>query len=292
MTEYVKSTNFASKDSLSVGNPLKIVKGTEIDTEFTNIAVAVATKADLANPTLTGVPSAPTASAGTSTTQIATTAFVTDAVATGKVNTALTGVPTAPTAAVNTNTTQVATTAFTVAQIADDAPTKTGTGASGTWDINITGSAASATTASTASTVSDDAITKDKLQSPSAGSTYLIARLVINSRGTESGYFGTDHLYAQNNSVGVTALVPGVIRCSFDHRNFSGSGTANSRILKNGVQQATWATSSSSFTTRTLDLTVDVGDLIIFQQAGSPEILVSEWRNVFVYSNNPSMAVA
>ena len=76
MTEYVKSTNFASKDSLSSGNPLKIVKGTEIDTEFNNIATAVSTKADLVGPTFTGVPAAPTASAGTSTTQIATTAFV------------------------------------------------------------------------------------------------------------------------------------------------------------------------------------------------------------------------
>ncbi len=47
MTEYVKSTNFASKDSLASGNPLKIVKGTEIDSEFNNIATAIATKADL-----------------------------------------------------------------------------------------------------------------------------------------------------------------------------------------------------------------------------------------------------
>jgi hypothetical protein len=80
MTDYVKSTNFASKDSLSIGNPLKIVKGTEIDTEFNNIATAVATKADIANPTFTGVASAPTAGAGTNTTQLATTAFVTAAV--------------------------------------------------------------------------------------------------------------------------------------------------------------------------------------------------------------------
>lgn len=79
MSDYTKSTNFASKDSLASGNPLKIVKGTEIDTEFNNIATAVATKADIANPTFTGVPSAPTASAGTSTTQLATTAFVTAA---------------------------------------------------------------------------------------------------------------------------------------------------------------------------------------------------------------------
>ena len=38
-------------------------------------------KAPLANPALTGVPTAPTAAAGTNTTQLATTAFVTDAVA-------------------------------------------------------------------------------------------------------------------------------------------------------------------------------------------------------------------
>ena len=37
MSDYTKATNFASKDSLSSGNPLKIVKGTEIDTEFNSI---------------------------------------------------------------------------------------------------------------------------------------------------------------------------------------------------------------------------------------------------------------
>ena len=46
MAEYVKSTNFASKDNLSSGNANKIVKGTEIDTEFNNIATAIATKQD------------------------------------------------------------------------------------------------------------------------------------------------------------------------------------------------------------------------------------------------------
>lgn len=80
MTEYVKSTNFASKDALAVGNPLKIVKGTEIDTEFNNIAVAVTTKADLLSPVFTGTPTAPTAATGTSTTQLATTAFATAAI--------------------------------------------------------------------------------------------------------------------------------------------------------------------------------------------------------------------
>jgi hypothetical protein len=46
MADYVKSTNFATKDNLTSGNPAKIVKGTEIDTEFNNIATAIATKQD------------------------------------------------------------------------------------------------------------------------------------------------------------------------------------------------------------------------------------------------------
>lgn len=53
MANYVQSTNFATKDSLSPGDPLKIVKGTEINTEFVNIAIAVATKADLVSPSFT-----------------------------------------------------------------------------------------------------------------------------------------------------------------------------------------------------------------------------------------------
>ncbi len=75
MSNYTKSTNFATKDALTSGDPLKIVKGTEIDTEFNNIATAVATKADLVSPTFTGTPAAPTASAGDNSTQIATTAY-------------------------------------------------------------------------------------------------------------------------------------------------------------------------------------------------------------------------
>lgn len=51
MTNYTQSTNFATKDALTSGDPLKILKGTEINTEFANIAIAVATKADLVSPT-------------------------------------------------------------------------------------------------------------------------------------------------------------------------------------------------------------------------------------------------
>jgi hypothetical protein len=78
MSNYTKLTNFASKDGLASGNPLKVIKGTEIDDEFESIETAVGTKADLASPTFTGTPAAPTAASGTDSTQIATTAFVQD----------------------------------------------------------------------------------------------------------------------------------------------------------------------------------------------------------------------
>jgi hypothetical protein len=82
MSNYTQSTNFATKDALPSGDPLKIVKGTEINTEFVNISVAIATKADLTSPTFTGSPVLPTGTTGVtqstsnSSTALATTAFV------------------------------------------------------------------------------------------------------------------------------------------------------------------------------------------------------------------------
>lgn len=54
MSDYTKSTNFATKDNLTPGDPLKIVRGTEIDTEFNNIATAIATKTDNSAAAITG----------------------------------------------------------------------------------------------------------------------------------------------------------------------------------------------------------------------------------------------
>ena len=95
----------------------------------------LATKADLASPTFTGAPVAPTAAPGTNTTQVATTAFAAaaDTALQGTINTALglkanlaspalTGTPTAPTAAFGTNTTQIATTAFVLANAGVSVP--------------------------------------------------------------------------------------------------------------------------------------------------------------------------
>ena len=72
MSNYTKSTNFATKDALNSGNPLKIVKGTEIDTEFNNIQTAIATKVDSA-----GALGTPTSGTLTNTTGLPLTTGVT-----------------------------------------------------------------------------------------------------------------------------------------------------------------------------------------------------------------------
>jgi hypothetical protein len=59
MSNYTKVTDFASKDTLSSGDPNKVIKGTEFETEFDNIATAIATKADTAGPTFTGTVTIP-----------------------------------------------------------------------------------------------------------------------------------------------------------------------------------------------------------------------------------------
>jgi phage-related tail fiber protein len=61
-----------------------------------------------------------------------------------------TGTPIAPAPLAGANTTQVATTAFVQSTVSANAPSKTGTGATGTWAIGISGNAATATLAASA----------------------------------------------------------------------------------------------------------------------------------------------
>ncbi len=113
------------------------------------MTTALALKAPLASPALTGTPTAPTAAALTNNTQLATTSYTDQAVgvettraATAEAlkaplaSPALTGTPTAPTATPGDNTTKLATTAFVAAQAALLAPlaspTLTGTPAAPT----------------------------------------------------------------------------------------------------------------------------------------------------------------
>ena len=94
--------------------------GTDVEVALSGIPSAndLNAKAPLASPNFTGIPLAPTASAGTNTTQIATTAFVTGGLnlKADLAGPTFTGVPAAPTASAGTNTTQLATTAFVQAE--------------------------------------------------------------------------------------------------------------------------------------------------------------------------------
>ena len=80
MSDYTLAVNWSGKDALSDSDSAKVISGDDFDSEFTAIRTAVNSKADIASETLTGTPLAPTAVAGTNTTQLATTAFVTTAV--------------------------------------------------------------------------------------------------------------------------------------------------------------------------------------------------------------------
>lgn len=82
--------------------------GTQAISTVTNLQSSLDAKAPLASPALTGTPTAPTAAAGTNTTQLATTAFVASAVtAAGATN--LSATPAASTVTVNSSTGTAAT---------------------------------------------------------------------------------------------------------------------------------------------------------------------------------------
>ena len=92
MSNYTLAVNWSGKDALSDSDAAKVISGSDFNSEFTTVRTAINSKADLNgvatedfaadNVTIagtlavTGVPTILTASAGTNTTQAATTAFV------------------------------------------------------------------------------------------------------------------------------------------------------------------------------------------------------------------------
>jgi len=151
MAQYIKSTDFAVKDGLITGDPLKIVTGTEINDELNAIQVAVNSKADLNSPTLTGVPLAPTASPGTNTTQIATSAFVTNAIATATGNLGTMSTQNANAVAITGGTINGTTVGATTASTVRGTTITATTGFVGNITGNVTGNASTSTKLTTAS---------------------------------------------------------------------------------------------------------------------------------------------
>ena len=91
MSDYTLAVNWSGKDALSDSDAAKVISGTDFNTEFTTIRTAVNSKADtngdsgedfaMNNGTIAGNVTAPTQTQGNNTTRLATTAFVTTAVA-------------------------------------------------------------------------------------------------------------------------------------------------------------------------------------------------------------------
>ena len=75
MSNYTIAVAWSGKDALADSDANKVISGADFNTEFSAVQTAVNTKADL-NGSASEAFSATTASVGTNTTQVATTAFV------------------------------------------------------------------------------------------------------------------------------------------------------------------------------------------------------------------------
>lgn len=233
----------------------RFVMEPRLDAEVQALEAVDATKAPLASPTLTGTPAAPTAAVDTSTTQLATTAFVTNqaAAATSPMNgtaavgtskryarqdhvhptdttraplasPALTGTPTSTTAAADTNTTQIATTAYVVGQASATSPVMDGTATVGT---------------SLKYARADHVHPTDTSRSPAAGSSSITTVGTVTS-GT---WNATDvALGAGGTNASLTAVNGGVVYSNATAMAITAAGTQDQVLKSNGAAAPTWQT--------------------------------------------------
>ena len=198
----IATTAFVTAGFAPVNNP------TFLGTVTIPAGASIAGFAPIASPVLTGIPAAPTASPGTNTTQLATTAFVMAQLAAGAVSSfnsrtgavtlnvnditaangapinspTFTGTPAAPTAVAGTNTTQIATTAFVTGALASAVAgvssfnTRTGAVVLSTADITGAGGAQIASPAFTGTPTSTT-------PAPADNSTNIATTAYVKSQG-------------------------------------------------------------------------------------------------------------
>jgi len=131
------------------------------------------------------------------------------------------------------------------------------------------------------------------LQGSTAGTANLIMRLQEAEVSGSSGVYlntGFHNRISEGEHLGVTCLIAGTITAYFEHRRlFGGSPDVSARVLKNGSQVQEWSTSSGTYQIRQVNISVSVGDVIIFQQKGDG---FQQWQNLRIYSNTPGFSVA
>jgi len=155
--------------------------------------------------------------------------------------------PTAPTPAVGTNTTQIANTAFTLAQIANDAPTKTGSGASGSWAIN----SATATKLASAKTIG---ATGDIVWTSPAfdGSGHVTAVATLPVVNSNVGSFGdSSHIpivtvNAKGQVTGVTTQSVNIVSALSGLSDVNLTALVNNNVLKYNSATGKWVNSTIS----------------------------------------------
>jgi len=236
MSNYTKSTNFATKDALVSGNALKIVKGTEIDTEFNNIQTAIATKADLASPTFTGTVVIPTA---TITTATIATANISAGTITGITDITVADGGTGASTAANART---------------NLGLVIGTNVQA-WDTDLdtwaTKTAPSGTVVGTSDT---QTLTNKTLTSPNIGGTPVMNASVISSGTVVASTSGT--------SIDFTSIPSFVKRITVMFQGVSTNGTSNILIQlgdSGGIETTGYLGSTTAATTGVSTVTFTTG---------------------------------
>ena len=266
-----------------------------------------ASKAPLASPALTGAPTAPTAAAGTNTTQIATTEFVKTAIAsvisggivtsvagkTGAVtlgvydisgaaplaSPAFTGAPSAPTQSNTDNSTKLATTAFVKSVVADiNTGVTSVAGKTGAVTLAVGDVSGAAPLASPALTGTPTAPTPTSGDSTTkVATTAFVAAAIVNAGGTT-----LTNAAPTAETVNATAAV-GTANAAAraDHRHAmpaeasttaSGFMSAADKLKLDGIQAGAQSNTVTSVAGKTGAVTLAVGDVSGAAPLASPAL--------------------
>jgi hypothetical protein len=137
-----------------------------------------------------------------------------------------------------------------------------------TWDTGTSTTESTITAAKLKAAVITHA--SSGLEAPTAGD--IVIKRLLGNKGSNGSLSGGE-TYINNtagigdddvSAVGCTIMIAGTVRCKLEHRR--NVNTSFARVVKNGVQVQEWSTTSTSFQSRSVDVVVDAGDNITFQQ--------------------------